>query len=481
MKKLTSLLLFFAITLTMYVAQPVAADVAIDSSLDFSNKKIVFLGDSITDGLPSEENTYTELVADELGFGVAVNYGLSSSAITEDANDTASLVERYATMDNDADYVIVFGGVNDYTYDAPMGLTTSSDTTEFNGALNELYSGLITRYYPNATIFVMTPLSSRIDDLPDTTENEESLGLDDYVDAMIAAAVDGINIIDLYSISNMNMATSDSDVALFTSDGKHPNDRGHRRIADILISIIGGENLYTNANMTENRYFKASDGTEVGNTETDTTDYISVEEGREYIVYGSKYHADSYTTGDITLAQHHTFWDRADIFVSGEASYQEYNVFTVPTDARSVRITVYDGSELYQSLREIKNYIQVDFDLDGANSSQSPLKVDVANTSISEPNIPIKVDEDFLGWYKDANFTDEYDFLADVVTDDMTLYAKWTDSEVTGTGISLLTSPTDTLEFYGIAWYWYAIVLGAAVYYFGFNKNGKKAFKKFTK
>jgi uncharacterized repeat protein (TIGR02543 family) len=46
------------------------------------------------------------------------------------------------------------------------------------------------------------------------------------------------------------------------------------------------------------------------------------------------------------------------------------------------------------------------------------------NTSVSEPEKPTKDHFTFLGWYKDAEFEDEYKFNASV-TEDITLYAKW--------------------------------------------------------
>ena len=49
----------------------------------------------------------------------------------------------------------------------------------------------------------------------------------------------------------------------------------------------------------------------------------------------------------------------------------------------------------------------------------------VYNTTIANPTEPTKTGHIFVGWYKDANFTDEWDFSIDIVTEDITLYAKW--------------------------------------------------------
>lgn len=44
---------------------------------------------------------------------------------------------------------------------------------------------------------------------------------------------------------------------------------------------------------------------------------------------------------------------------------------------------------------------------------------------LTKPNDPIKADNTFLGWFKDENFTQEWDFEKDKVTNESTIYAKW--------------------------------------------------------
>lgn len=51
------------------------------------------------------------------------------------------------------------------------------------------------------------------------------------------------------------------------------------------------------------------------------------------------------------------------------------------------------------------------------------LSYDVA---ISAPTAPTKTGYTFAGWYKDVALTDEWDFGSDTVTENITLYAKWT-------------------------------------------------------
>ncbi|WP_083448652.1 InlB B-repeat-containing protein [Lysinibacillus macroides] len=47
------------------------------------------------------------------------------------------------------------------------------------------------------------------------------------------------------------------------------------------------------------------------------------------------------------------------------------------------------------------------------------------NERVIEPPMPSKQGHTFVGWYKDSRFTMKWDFTADVVTEAITLYAKW--------------------------------------------------------
>ncbi len=67
----------------------------------------------------------------------------------------------------------------------------------------------------------------------------------------------------------------------------------------------------------------------------------------------------------------------------------------------------------------------VTFDSQGG-SAVGPATGVVSNTMINEPPAQTKAGFTFAGWYKDTLGTDAWNFATDVVTSDMTLYAKWT-------------------------------------------------------
>ncbi|MCE5202752.1 MAG: cell wall-binding repeat-containing protein, partial [Actinomycetia bacterium] len=69
-----------------------------------------------------------------------------------------------------------------------------------------------------------------------------------------------------------------------------------------------------------------------------------------------------------------------------------------------------------------------------ANGGSAVAPVTVAyNGLVTEPADPTKTGSTFAGWYADAALTDAWDFAADTVTADMTLYAKWTVNSYTVT------------------------------------------------
>ena len=87
-----------------------------------------------------------------------VNYGVNGIFMTNRlSGDSIGVVDRFMSMDDDADYIIVFAGTNDadksYTI---MGEDSSTDPSEFKGALNVICSGLLTKY-PKGKIMFITP------------------------------------------------------------------------------------------------------------------------------------------------------------------------------------------------------------------------------------------------------------------------------------------------------------------------------------
>lgn len=214
--------------------------------MELKGKKILFLGDSITEGwgTSSNEKIFWSLLSSRDGAEVT-GYGIGGTRIarqklpSEEAKYDQHFVSRVEGMESKADVVVVFGGTNDYGHgDAPIG--TPSDRTDgtFYGALHCLYQALLKKY-PAAQIVVMTPLHRQGENNLYNEfgfRNVASLGT--YVKIIKeVAAFYALPVLDLYSLSGIQ-----PDVPLlkerYAPDGLHPNDAGHERIYRLLREFL---------------------------------------------------------------------------------------------------------------------------------------------------------------------------------------------------------------------------------------------------
>lgn len=214
--------------------------------MNIKGRKIVFLGDSITEGVGASniENVYWNVLSKKTGAKVK-GYGISGTRIAEqidksDPNtDNSHFVMRVAEMDDDADIIVIFGGTNDYGHgDAPFGKITDRTDNTFYGAMHNLCRTIIKKY-PASLIVVMTP-THRIDE--ERLINERGIRnvatLSEYVEAQRKVAeYYSIPLLDLYSISGLNPEIPELK-RLYMNDGLHPNDLGHELIANRLIGFL---------------------------------------------------------------------------------------------------------------------------------------------------------------------------------------------------------------------------------------------------
>jgi|LSQX01.2.fsa_nt_gb uncharacterized repeat protein (TIGR02543 family) len=75
-----------------------------------------------------------------------------------------------------------------------------------------------------------------------------------------------------------------------------------------------------------------------------------------------------------------------------------------------------------------KTIYNIDFDVDGG-SEIAALKVE-HNELVTKPQEPEKEGFYFVDWYKDVELEHKWDFLANKITEDTTLYAKWSEKEL---------------------------------------------------
>jgi len=215
--------------------------------MNLSGKKIVFMGDSITEGVGvmCPENRFTERIAAETG-AVCVNYGISGTRIakqktpSENPRFDLDFISRVDEMDADADVVVIFGGTNDWGHgDALFGSFDSRDPYTFCGALHTLYTALIERY-PASEIVILTPLhrDGEYKSAGEGIRPNPYGTLKDYVNAIRETAeYYALPVLDLYRIGGMQPATPVIRET-YIPDGLHPNDAGHGLLANRIIRFL---------------------------------------------------------------------------------------------------------------------------------------------------------------------------------------------------------------------------------------------------
>ena len=216
--------------------------------MDLKDLKINFLGDSITEGhgVADKNNVYWKRLESCEGLAIARGYGISGTRYAKKAvpslnpSHDQDFCGRYATMDDDADVVVVFGGTNDYGHgDAPLGSPDDRDPYTFYGACHTLYQGLIEKY-PASTIVIMTPLHRLIEDAV-----SDDLGKKHPLSAYVAiekevAAYYSLPVLDLWATSGLQPHVPIIKER-YMPDGLHPNDAGqeliYKRLAGFLKSL----------------------------------------------------------------------------------------------------------------------------------------------------------------------------------------------------------------------------------------------------
>ncbi|MEK5065893.1 GDSL-type esterase/lipase family protein [Cytobacillus sp. FSL R5-0596] len=214
------------------------------SSKRWSGKKANFLGDSITYGAWKNGASWTtvtpyhQYLKDLLGLSVARNYGVSSTCISPNADYTGgenanAFVNRYSSMDSDADLVVVFGGTNDFGHNVPLGVMGDTTNTTFYGALDILMRGLTIKYAGKKIVF-MTPMHRN-----QTSDNNETntigVKLSQYVSAIKEMAQRySIAVIDTYSMSGISPFIPEI-VTAYMEDKLHPNAAGHQLLANNIV------------------------------------------------------------------------------------------------------------------------------------------------------------------------------------------------------------------------------------------------------
>jgi len=212
--------------------------------MDLSNLKINFLGDSITFGAcaSSEENSYIGLLRKRYPNAVIRNYSIGGSCISDKCLwGVPSFNERAEELDPDADLVVVFGGINDYSCATPLGQAGDRTEGTFYGACFCLFKKLLRRFH-GKTVAVVTPLHRTEEDGTVCEGRTMVAPVSEYVRILKETAeYFAFPVIDLFATSGFQPSI-DFIRETYTTDGLHPNDLGHA----LLFRKMDGElrNIY---------------------------------------------------------------------------------------------------------------------------------------------------------------------------------------------------------------------------------------------
>lgn len=207
----------------------------------YNGKKVAFLGDSITYGTGASDNFVNMFKRDnKLMLDTVTNAGINGSTISDNYNGMCNRITNLTGYD----YIIVFGGTNDFSNNVALGnqftlvegvKTPNKTTSEFYGALNTLIENSLSTH-TSTKLILMTPIHrNNLGGLPnDRTPNSQGLYLSDYVEAIKnACQFYGIECIDLNGIYQYNPNIAEIK-ALYFNDGIHPNTLGQEKLYDVI-------------------------------------------------------------------------------------------------------------------------------------------------------------------------------------------------------------------------------------------------------
>lgn len=207
-----------------------------NNAYDFSDKTIVFIGDSITEGITSsvDQNgnyvSYVTYVNSYLHFGNVLNHGKGGRMFSAYGGEELSLAMNFGNVtNNSADIIVVLAGVNDYLCSVEnkrFGSVTDTLTTgNYCGSVRYFMSQL-KEYYGDREIFFVTMYDINRTSNSTYVDFNGQPTLGDFMDAEKKLAKEfGFHMIDLYGTGFMDCSSKEAS-NYFLSDGLHPKDNG---------------------------------------------------------------------------------------------------------------------------------------------------------------------------------------------------------------------------------------------------------------
>ena len=353
----------------------------------FKNKKLVFLGDSITagTGASSNANRFTSqlstlLQAEEFNMGI----GGTTFGDRLDSDTYTDLKD----IPTDADYIIISLGTNDYGSNVPLGVLGDTNTSTIYG-LVEAYCSYLTQNYSNSKIIFLTPINRG--GISSTTNNHAGYSLRDVCTAITSVTSKyKITTMDMNVLSGIYYEDDDNNnTTVYLPDGIHPNDNGHLLMANALKDyLLQNYNYYNSKDINTIKF-------------TNTNEVIRVLDNSTYVLPTPI--ADD---GEIFI---HWVCSNGELYSGG-------STISVKTDITLSPLFAPD-----QGLATITVHTN------GGSSNYTNIPI-AKGTSLSENDITLTATHTSFGlkatWYQDENFTIPFDENT-TVEDNIDIYAYW--------------------------------------------------------
>ncbi|MCG0810605.1 hypothetical protein IMAU10576_02740 [Lactiplantibacillus plantarum] len=198
--------------------------------------KPAWLGDSITEHNNIANIHYHDILSANWKSVRSDNLGIGGSTV---GNKSNPMSERYTTIPADADFISVFGGINDYGHDQPLGAYGDVTNDTFYGALRVLCEGLQTKF-PQVPKIYISPIhiGSSFGGSFNAVKNGLGFTQKQYEDAIDLITADyGIPHLSLYHNSGVTFAIN-AQAYIYSVDTLHPNDTGQALIAQKIQQFV---------------------------------------------------------------------------------------------------------------------------------------------------------------------------------------------------------------------------------------------------
>lgn len=208
-----------------------------NNSYDFSNKNIVFIGDSITEGITAaiDQNgnylSYVTYANSYLHCQSVLNHGKGGRMFSNYGGEELSLALNFDNVTNvESDIIVVFAGVNDYLSELPNkrfgNVYDAMSTAGYCGSLRYFMKQL-KEYYSDRDIFFVTMYDVSRESNCTYSDFDGQPDLSDFMDVERKLAKEyGFNIIELYDTGFMDCSGNESS-DYYLRDGLHPKDTGN--------------------------------------------------------------------------------------------------------------------------------------------------------------------------------------------------------------------------------------------------------------